>query len=136
MYKKRFCPKGHDTTLVGRCGSTCRVCHTEAGKMWAVKNPQRRDNASRNSNWKGAGILNADNSLFTYVDYDRAYQVQAGKCAGCMRHQSELKARLHVDHDHKTGRFRFLLCGECNRAIGIVREDPKLLRKLADLIED
>lgn len=40
---------------------------------------------------------------------------QAGGCAIC---GAEPKTRrLHVDHDHKTGAVRGLLCYRCNRAL-------------------
>jgi hypothetical protein len=38
---------------------------------------------------------------------------------------------LNIDHCHKTGRFRGLLCFACNRALGYFRDDPKLLEKAA-----
>lgn len=40
-----------------------------------------------------------------------------------------------VDHDHKTGQVRGLLCPRINVAIGIFNDDPELLRKTADYIE-
>lgn len=30
--------------------------------------------------------------------------------------------RLHLDHDHVTGAFRGWLCGNCNRAIGLLSD--------------
>jgi hypothetical protein len=44
------------------------------------------------------------------------------------------KTALHMDHDHKTGKFRGWLCGWCNRALGLLRDDPILLRKAADYV--
>ena len=42
-------------------------------------------------------------------------------CAICRR-PFELGRAPHVDHDHATGKVRGLLCGSCNRAIGLMSE--------------
>ena len=34
---------------------------------------------------------------------------------------------LHVDHNHKTGKIRALLCNQCNRGIGYLKESPEIL---------
>lgn len=43
--------------------------------------------------------------------------------------------KIHVDHDHTTGAVRGFLCSGCNSALGLVKEDPERLRKLAEYIE-
>jgi hypothetical protein len=43
--------------------------------------------------------------------------LQAGKCGVCGRHESEFKSKLAVDHNHKTGQVRGLLCYRCNKFI-------------------
>jgi Recombination endonuclease VII len=40
---------------------------------------------------------------------------QKGCCAICKRHESTFAKRLAVDHNHKTGRVRGLLCFRCNK---------------------
>ncbi|MET9385308.1 endonuclease VII domain-containing protein [Streptomyces sp. NPDC002928] len=42
---------------------------------------------------------------------------------------------LSVDHCHETGRIRGLLCNTCNRAIGLLRDSPTLLREAAKYLE-
>lgn len=50
--------------------------------------------------------------------YNKMFKQQKGCCAICGRHQSELLRRLDIDHDHKTGKIRGLLCTGCNRNLG------------------
>jgi len=55
-------------------------------------------------------------------EYDSKLNAQNGKCAIC----SELPVNnklLSVDHCHKTGKVRGLLCHKCNAALGMLRED-------------
>jgi hypothetical protein len=42
---------------------------------------------------------------------------------------------LAVDHDHKTGKVRGLLCHKCNKSIGGLQDSVVLLRKAADYLE-
>jgi hypothetical protein len=51
-------------------------------------------------------------------DYERMYRQQNGACAFCRRRPERMK--LHVDHDHRTGHIRGLLCAPCNRALGML----------------
>lgn len=48
-------------------------------------------------------------------DYARMLAGQGGGCAICGAPPKT--RRLHVDHDHKTGAVRGLLCFRCNRAL-------------------
>lgn len=50
------------------------------------------------------------------------YLEQHGRCAICHRPEMEV-GRLHLDHNHVTGRVRGLLCRDCNWGIGWLRSD-------------
>jgi hypothetical protein len=65
-------------------------------------------------------------------DIARMYQEQGGLCAGC---RGEFRRTPQIDHDHRTGAVRGLLCFRCNAAIGCVDDSPARLRMLADYVE-
>lgn len=72
----------------------------------------------------------------TEADYDKMFTDQNGKCAICETEDQTGKwQRFGVDHCHKTGKVRALLCNECNRGIGLLRDSKVLLRKAADYLE-
>lgn len=45
------------------------------------------------------------------------------------------QGRIVWDHCHVTGLFRGWICEGCNRTFGVVRDDPSLLRKMADYLD-
>ena len=55
-----------------------------------------------------------------------------GRCAIC---GDQPPGRLHVDHDHRTGKVRGLLCRGCNHALGNALDDPARLRAMAGYLE-
>ena len=70
----------------------------------------------------------------TSVMYDLILAAQGGHCALCGRPPG--KKALHVDHDHKTGLIRGLLCYRCNhRVIGNIN-DPAVFRRAAAYLEN
>lgn len=58
----------------------------------------------------------------TKSDFVERLNKQGGVCAICKRTSTQ---RFHVDHDHATGQVRSLLCGSCNRAIGLFADNPE-----------
>lgn len=55
---------------------------------------------------------------------------QDGRCLICLIDMD----RPHVDHCHSTGRVRGLLCGHCNKAIGLLRDDPDAALRAAEYL--
>lgn len=65
-------------------------------------------------------------------EYESIAISQDGRCAICRCPPKRVKRRavayrLCVDHDHATGRVRGLLCNDCNRALGLLGDDPHVL---------
>jgi len=55
---------------------------------------------------------------------------QDGKCAICLTPEADTPGRrLQVDHCHVKGHVRKLLCAHCNRAIGLLKEDPAIIER-------
>ncbi len=64
------------------------------------------------------------------VHFEVRKKKQKGHCAIC-----GLKMKPpNQDHNHKTGKLRSLLCGTCNRGLGLFKDSARLLNKAADYL--
>ncbi len=61
----------------------------------------------------------------TEADWQAMAKAQRGRCGCC----GEIPASLVVDHCHRGGQVRALLCDRCNRLLGVVDDDQALLQK-------
>jgi hypothetical protein len=68
----------------------------------------------------------------TVDDYNAMVRAQHGVCAVCR--QSPNGNHLCVDHDHRTGLIRGLLCDACNGGIGQFDDDVQLLASAAEYL--
>lgn len=66
-------------------------------------------------------------------EYDSMLAAQASVCAICSKNPD--KMRLGVDHCHKTGRIRGLLCTNCNQALGKFKDSPALMLSAIQYIQ-
>lgn len=96
----------------------------ETDRKYRQKNPLKIKNISLQ---KKFGI--------SINEYQELSNKQKNQCAICEIAQSDLKRSLAVDHCHKTGKVRGLLCHHCNTAIGSLKENPKLFLKAIDYLE-
>jgi hypothetical protein len=99
-----------------------------------VKNHHRR-------RWLALGLTPREAKFFERLhrvyglmpdDYDRLLNKQGGRCAICQaktpkrRGISSDRIEWCVDHDHRTGKVRGLLCYACNAALGCLDDDIDL----------
>lgn len=61
-------------------------------------------------------------------EMSRREQVDYCECCGATLPDVAQKNGRHLDHDHKTGRIRGVLCFYCNLMIGFARDNPFILR--------
>lgn len=96
----------------------CRTCHADTARV---------------KKYRGYGL--------TPERYAALLLEQGGTCAICRKQCS--RGELSVDHDHECcpgksscgGCVRGLLCRACNYALGLVGDDPEVLRAAADYLE-
>jgi hypothetical protein len=68
-------------------------------------------------------------------------QEQDNKCFLCgsegfLMDKNKHVEKLAVDHCHETGKVRKLLCHNCNRALGLFKDNHDVIRKAADYVEE
>lgn len=66
--------------------------------------------------------------------YEAINEVQDGCCYICQRATGKSK-KLSVDHDHKTGYVRGLLCTTCNNMLGHARDDKEFFVRAIDYLK-
>lgn len=98
-----------------------------------------RDYGQKNPQAKRQSRLRVEFGI-TQQDYEAMLAKQNGACAICGATENKVKhprARKFfcVDHDHKTGMVRGLLCHNCNFALGYFRDDPERIRRAADYLD-
>ena len=113
-------------------------------RKWRADNPEKARQKSRDfyAKRKALGLKYNDNRKaflrrkygLTLEQYAAMWFAQEGRCVGCEQFQEGKK--LAVDHDHDSGHVRGLLCTDCNRAVGLLKDDADRLRRLADYLKD
>jgi hypothetical protein len=66
---------------------------------------------------------------FTQQEYFEMLERQGGRCAICRKISKG--TGLVIDHEHRSGKVRGLLCTKCNSGLGMFQDDPKRLTEAA-----
>jgi hypothetical protein len=132
-YKSNFYIKN------GRYDSLCKGCRKLTSKEWRQKNRTKHRADSRQYNREHKEERKA--YLKQWRKENKGYQVRNRLGLSKQEHQQLLKDCKHkccicgskrnlcVDHNHKTGQVRGILCQNCNRGVGLIGESIRTLKR-------
>ena len=66
------------------------------------------------------------------MDYNNLITIQDNKCAIC---EEIFISTPHIDHCHKTGKIRGLLCGTCNRSLGLLKDNSRVVENMLKYLD-
>lgn len=75
---------------------------------------------------------------FGLEEYNNLVKKQNNLCAICFNpnvNGKKTTTNLYVDHDHLNGNVRGLLCSNCNRMLGLIKEDLNVLNNAIDYLK-
>jgi len=101
----------------------CKECQKGRNEKWRQANPEKARAAVRKSYRKHRvrqvyGI--------SAEEYEAMLEKQEGKCPICRK---ALK-RPSIDHCHRTGKVRGVLCRHCNSSLSVFENDPEAVARL------
>lgn len=101
----------------------CKKCRAKIAKEYNLRSEVKITKAQQHLKRK-YGI--------TIEEKQEMYLVQDGLCKICC-----IKLNMqncHIDHNHETGKVRALLCGTCNKMLGLARDDIFVLQSAIDYL--
>lgn len=146
---KEFC---FDKRMKLKLSSKCKACNYLKLKEWRAKNrlkvnesnkayKKRHPEQTRQHRLKHSKIYYKKTGWkkrilkrygISYTTFESMKLEQKNKCAICDKEEVE----LHIDHCHKTGKIRGLLCQKCNTGIGLLGDDLLILNKAVKYLNE
>ena len=100
----------------------CLKCNVKRVVSWQKANSERKRKYDKKRDLKRLYNLSLS-------EFNSLKRKQNNECAICGD-----KEKLCVDHDHKTGKVRGLLCHKCNRGLGYFKDDPFVLHEATEYL--
>ena len=121
----------------------CKVCRAKAHKEWSLKNPEKVKEINAKNKEKRKQFYNSPDGILssrkahlkrkykiTLDEFNEMLKKQKGKCAICGGTETHDKHKvMAVDHCHKSGKIRALLCFKCNSGLGHFGDNIENLKK-------
>ncbi len=124
----------------GQLRAYCRVCERIRQRVWRSANSSRfKANQRAWSKRNPDRNLKSQIGITAEIKYERL-KSQGGVCGACRAPQHHSRRALGLsgwcaDHDHKTKKFRGVLCNNCNLALGYAKDSPEILMALIKYLE-
>jgi len=129
--ENKLCPKckqakpvsdfGKDRRAKSGIAVYCRPCNRTKSQAQRERDP----NHNRRAHLRRRYNLSIDELGEMMLEQDN-------KCAICGTEEG----RLVIDHNHRTGEVRGLLCDACNCSLGLLKEDPTIIKSLLSYIKN
>jgi len=121
----------------------CKPCIIKRNMSYARATPHKRAAAHKKRLERRPDHIKEHKLKWRYGlskgQYDQLFASQGFKCAICGAKENVLKngkkMRFYVDHCHKSGKVRGLLCLRCNSGIGYLGDNPQKVRAAAQYLE-
>ena len=132
FYKDKYAEDGY--------ASLCKECRDKYNKNYVLNNQERVCNNRSAFRKRRPDLVRKYNLKFSYGltldQYEELHKSQNGLCwiCGISEDSGEKFQRLCVDHCHKTGVVRGLLCSNCNYGLGKFKDSPDLLVKAIEYL--
>lgn len=112
----------------------CKTC----GNVFTPTNPCQLycNSACKGKNAYYKRNYGIDDATLDQMKKDQDYKCYLCHSEGFLIGKNNHNEKLAVDHDHDTGKVRKLLCHNCNRALGLFKDNPELMRKAASYVEE
>ena len=120
--KDRSTPDGYDYK--------CKTCNSKEAKILWKSKEGKQSQRIRSRKYELKRLYG-----ITLEDYNLLLKNQNYGCAICDKKVESKLKNLHIDHDHRTGKVRGLLCIQCNVTLGMLQDDPILVKKVLQYLE-
>lgn len=117
-------------------GYQCLACKKNANQRFKESNPNRDTNILKKFIYVGKGKVKVSKEY-----YLKLHEEQNGLCAICglpetmINNKGSIPKRLAIDHCHKTGKIRKLLCHHCNVSLGGFKDSIELLQSAIEYLK-
>ena len=135
--KRRFCTVEGCDNRRDSSRHFCQMHYRRFKKYGSPGEAERRKAPPGAAVWDAKEYRRRYNRLRAYglrpEEFDAMLNSQGGRCAICHTKDPGSKGFV-VDHDHSAGHVRGLLCNNCNRAVGLLKDDPAVLKRAREYV--